>query len=262
MRGDIKGGLVHYAAGVVGGTANNAVLEAETDDVLEYNVHVLASPFAGALSKRFGDLAIGGAATFGRNKGTTASTGLTALKTPGQLTFFQYATGMALDATARTDGYRSRQTVHGYYYGGPVGVLAEYVRDREPVHYGGTRATLANQAWQLAASVALTPNDAPSYKGLKPTTSFDPDKGTWGAFELAGRYSEIRIDEDTFTSNMASTNNSAQRARTFTGAVNWYLNDIVKLQLDYERTTFQGGAPEGGDRATEHLVSTRLQAAI
>lgn len=260
LRGDIRGGLVHYAAGVVGGTANNAVLETETDDVLEYNVHVLASPFAGALSKRFGDLAIGGATTFGRNKGTTASTGLTALKTPGQLNFFQYVTGMTLDTTARTDGYRSRWTAHGYYYGGPVGVLAEYVRDREPVHFGGTKRTLSNQAWQVAASVSLT-GDAPSYKGLRPKVAFDPDNGTWGGFELAARYSELRIDEDTFELDMASANTSAQRARSFTGGLNWYLSEIVKLQTNYELTTFAGGAPDG-DRATEHLIVSRLQAAI
>lgn len=259
LRGDIKGGLVHYAAGVVGGTANNAIIEAETDDVLEYNVHVLVSPFT--LAKQYGDLAIGGAATFGRNKGTTASTGLTALKTPGQLNFFQYASGMTLDATARTDGYRSRVTAHGYYYGGPVGALAEYVRDSEPVHLGGTERTLENQAWQVAASVALTPGDKPSYKGLKPKQTFDPEKGTWGAFELAARYAELRVDTETFDLQMASGTSSAQRARSFTGGLNWYLNDIVKLQTNYELTTFKGGAAEG-DRATEHLIVSRLQASI
>jgi len=60
---------------------------------------------------------------------------------------------------------------------------------------------------------------------------------------------------------MASASNSAQRARSFTGGVNWYLNEIVKLQTNYELTTFKGGAA-GDDRATEHLVVTRLQAAI
>ena len=259
VRGDINKGFVHYALGVVGGVANNAILEAETDDVLEYNAHLLVSPFVAR--KEFGDLAIGGAATFGRNKGTTATTGLTALKTPGQLNFFQYAAGMNLDTTARTDGYRTRVTAHGYYYRGPLGVLAEYVRDREPVHFGTTKQALSHQAWQVAASVAVTPGDAPSFKGLKPKQSFDPDKRTWGAIELAARYSELRIDEDTFDLNMASTANSAERARSFTAGVNWYLNDIAKLQTNYELTTFEGGAM-GDDRATEHLIVTRLQASI
>jgi phosphate-selective porin OprO/OprP len=60
---------------------------------------------------------------------------------------------------------------------------------------------------------------------------------------------------------MASTTSSAQRARSFTGGLNWYLSDIVKLQTNYELTTFKGGIAEG-DRPTEHLIVSRLQAAI
>ena len=259
VRGDINKGFVHYALGVVGGVANNAILEAETDDVLEYNAHVLVAPLFA--NKQYGELAIGGAATFGRNKGTATSTGLTSLRTPGQLNFFQYATGMTLDTTARTDGYRTRFTGHGYYYGGPVGVFAEYVRDREPVRYMGTEQTLSHSAWQIAASIAVTPGDTPSFKGLKPKQSFDPENGTWGAVELAARYSELRVDEETFALNMASTANSAQRARSFTGGLNWHLSDIVKLQANYELTTFKGGAA-GDNRETEHLIATRLAASI
>ena len=259
LRGDIEGGFVHYAVGVVGGVANNAILEAETDDVLEYNVHVLAKPFTRAA--KLGELAVGGATTFGRNKGTQTSTGLTNVKTPGQLDFFKYTTGMTSDTTARTDGWRTRWTAHGYYYGGPVGVLAEYVRDREPVTFGGREQALTHQAWQVATSVAVTPGDKPSYKGLKPKQVFDIDKNTWGAVELTGRYSELRIDEDTFGLGMASAAASAQRARSFTLGVNWYLSEIVKLQTNYEHTTFEGGTVDG-DRATEHLVVSRLQASI
>ena len=245
LRGDY--GLVHYAVGVVGGAANNTVLEAETDDVLEYNAHVLVSPVRG--------LAIGGAATFGRSKGTQTATGLAGVRTPGQLEFFKYATGTTADTTAHTDGYRTRWTAHGYYHGGPFGVLAEYVLDREPVEFGGTTELLSHRAWQLAASVAVTPDDGPTYKGLKPKRTFDLERGTWGAVELAARYSELRVDEDTFESGMAT---GAQRARTFTGGINWYLSDIVKLQANYELTTFDGSTM----RETEHLVSTRLAASI
>ena len=258
LRGDYA--FLHYAVGVVGGTANNTVLEAETDDVLEYNAHVLVLPFKGN-EKRFGDLAIGGAATFGRSKGTQTATGLAGVRTPGQLEFFKYATGMTVDSTAHTDGYRTRWTAHGYYYGGPFGVLAEYVLDREPVELGGSTEVLSHRAWQLAASVAVTPDDGPTYKGLKPKRAFDIEQGTWGAVELAARYSELRIDDDTFGSGMASGASSARRARTFTGGINWHLSEIVKLQTNYELTTFEGGAM-AGNREAEHLVSTRLAASI
>jgi phosphate-selective porin OprO/OprP len=259
LRGDVAGGFVHYAVGVVGGVANNAVLEAETDDVLEYNIHVLAKPLARAWE--YGELAIGGATTFGRNKGTQTTTGLTNLKTPGQLDFFKYTTGMTADTTAHNDGWRTRWTAHGYYYGGPLGVLAEYVRDREPVSFGGREQALTHHAWQVATSIAVTPGDQPNYKGLKPKQAFDVDNGTWGAVELTARYAELHIDEDTFDLGMASAANSAERARSFTFGVNWYLSEIVKLQTNYEHTTFDGGAA-GGNRTTEDVIVSRLQAAI
>ncbi|MDQ3371058.1 MAG: hypothetical protein M3680_37040 [Myxococcota bacterium] len=55
-----------------------------------------------------------------------------------------------------------------------------------------------------------------------------------------------------------STNRSA---RSFTGGINGHLTEVVKLQTNYELTTFEGGAM-AANRATEHLVSTRIQASI
>jgi phosphate-selective porin OprO and OprP len=251
LRGDLQNGLVHYAFGVVDGVADNAVLEGESDDVVELNAHVLVSPFA--RRKELGDLAIGGATTFGRTHGTLAAPGLTNIKTDGQATVVKYATGDTLDTTARADGYRTRFTAHGYYYGGPVGVLAEYVRDREPVLLMGAHQLLESSAWQLASSVAVTPGDHPAYKGLKPVRPFDLDKRGYGAVELAGRYTELRIDPDGAAIKMTS---GVERAREFELGGNWYFNDYLKLQLDYSLTTFDG------DRTSEHLIATRLQTAI
>jgi phosphate-selective porin OprO/OprP len=60
---------------------------------------------------------------------------------------------------------------------------------------------------------------------------------------------------------IASPASSVRRARAGTFGVNWYFNRYIKLQLNYEATKFQGGAATG-DRPTEHLISTRFQAAI
>jgi len=245
LRGDIEKGLVHYAIGAVDGVADNAVLESESDNRLELNIHLLVSPIP--------NLAFGGATTFGYTHGTVAAPGVTAIKTDGQSTIVKYAVADTLDATARADGYRSRFTAHGYYYGGPLGVLAEYVRDQEPVSLMGKRDRLDNQAWQLATSVAVTPGDHPAYKGLKPRRPFDLDHHTYGAVELAGRYTELRIDPDAAMQKLSS---GVQRAREFELGGNWYFNDYLKLQLDYSATTFDG------DRTTEHLIATRFQAAI
>ena len=262
-RGDVCRGVVHYSLAVVDGVADNAVIEGETDSELEYNAHVLISPFkASSLQKSF-ELAIGGAATFGRTTGTLTNTGLTAIKSAGQSTLVKFAGAATsdLDHTAHTDGYRHREAVHAYFYGGPVGALVEYVRDNEPIVLVGKHTLVTNTAWQIAASIAVTPGDRPSYKSLKPTRVFDPAKGTWGALELAARYAELRIDHDAFTAGIADDDASVRRVRALTFGVNWYLSEAVKLQLDYERSSFTAGAPDA-NRPTENLIATRFQVAI
>jgi phosphate-selective porin OprO/OprP len=264
LRGDIHGGLVHYSAAIVNGVANNAVLEAETDSEYEYNAHLLIAPFkASSQLASYGDLAIGGAATFGRTRGTIANPGLTAIRSAGQATIFSYAGGGATDTretTALADGYRYRLAAHAYYYGGPIGVLAEYVADHEPVLLQGTHTRLRHSAWQLAASAALTPGDRAGYKSLVPKRPFDLRAGTWGAVELAARYSELRIDDDSFTAGIARQA-SIRRARAGTLGANWYFNRNIKLQVNYESTQFTGGTATG-NRRTEHVIATRIQVAI
>ena len=39
--------------------------------------------------------------------------------------------------------------------------------------------------------------------------------------------------------------------------LNWYLNENLKWVLDYEQTSFDGGAP-AGDRDDEKVVLTRF----
>ena len=41
--------------------------------------------------------------------------------------------------------------------------------------------------------------------------------------------------------------------------VNWYLTKQVKVSVNYEHTTFAGGAADGADRPSEDFVVTRFQ---
>jgi phosphate-selective porin OprO/OprP len=263
VRGDVAGGLVHYSLAAVNGVADNAVLEGETDDELEYNARLLVSPLKKIQPDS--DLGIGGAATFGRTNGTVANPGLTSIRSAGQATIVKYAGGGAtdtMDTTAVADGFRKRFTGHAYYYAGPIGVLGEYVAGYEPVLLAGSHTLIRNQAWQLAASGTLTPGDRPSYKGVAPKHPFDLEAGTWGAVELAARYSELRIDDDAFTAGILKDSSSVRRARAGTLGINWFFNKHIKLQLNYEGTQYRGGAADGANRPTEHLIGTRFQAAI
>jgi phosphate-selective porin OprO/OprP len=62
--------------------------------------------------------------------------------------------------------------------------------------------------------------------------------------------------------SLADPAKSVRSARGVGGGVNWYLSEVAKLSVTYERTTFEGGAASGGNRATEKVVLGRMQMAF
>jgi phosphate-selective porin OprO/OprP len=160
-------------------------------------------------------------------------------------------------------GDRRRWSPQAWFFGGPFGLLAEYVSARHDVQKVETgtstaTATLENSAWSVTGSWLVTGEDA-SYGNVKPKSFFVPSAGTWGALQLVARFNRLDIDEESFRGGFADPTRSVRRARAWGGGLNWIWNDNLKYVLDYERTTFEGGAAEGADRPTENAVQTRLQ---
>ena len=101
---------------------------------------------------------------------------------------------------------------------------------------------------------------------MKTKRPFSIENGTWGALEIKSRYSELNLDEDTFTggaNSFADLTTAAEEARAWAVGFNWYLNQNVKLVLDYEQTAFVGGgggtAASPRDREDEQVLLSRLQ---
>ncbi|HSI23483.1 MAG TPA: porin [Methylophilaceae bacterium] len=300
VHGDVLGNKLNYAFGIVNGVADggNISTGAEFDGDKELTGRLFATPFKESDSALAG-LGFGIGATYTDFQGernldwtNTSSAdatrnGLPSYVTEGQQTFFRYNTA------AVADGKRFRVSPQANYYYGPLGLIAEYARVSQDVSLltsttsntntvisSGTNKTLHHDAWQIAASYLLTGEDA-SFKGVKPKRDFDPDKGGWGAWELVARYSEIELDDDTFrnpagtafTGAYADLSTSAKKAQTWTGGVNWYLNQNVKLAVNYEQTKFEGGAGIGitainaggtnvRDREDERALLARFQVAF
>jgi phosphate-selective porin OprO/OprP len=67
------------------------------------------------------------------------------------------------------------------------------------------------------------------YNGVKPAHPFSLDGGGWGAWEVAGRVSQIDLNDQ-----LASANGVAGGRQTvYTLALNWYVNGNVRFMLDY-----------------------------
>jgi phosphate-selective porin OprO and OprP len=255
--GSLASGTVTYAVGAFNGTVDGGNTDIDNNDDKDFAARLFVHPFRltgiGAL-QNFG---VGVAGTFGEEQGTASSSSLPSFKTSGQQTFFNYRSSTNANGTAFADGRHVRLEPQVYYYAGPFGMLAEYVQSSQDVSDGAHEATLDNTAWQVQAGWVLTGEKA-SYSDVTPGANFAPSKGTWGALELVGRYGELTVDEAAFPT-FADSAKSAETAKTWAAGVNWYLNRSIKLMLDYDQTSFDGGAAKGADRPDEEFLVCRAQ---
>ena len=256
--GDFAGGGISYAVGIFNGAPDAANTDADTNDAKDLAARLFFQPFLAGGGPLKG-LGFGVAATTGKQEGTVAAPGLPSFRTPGQQTFFSYRSDTTAAGTVIADGDRFRLSPQGYFYSGPFGLLTEYVISRQEVRRGTVTEELEHKAWQVAGSWVLTGGE-PTYKSVNPKKNFDPAAGTYGAFELAARWSRLKLDDQTFPL-FANPASSAQNAESWAVGFNWYLNRSLRWMLDYERTQFEGGAATG-DREDESVVFTRFQIAF
>jgi len=308
VHGDLASNRLNYAFGLNNGVSDggNISTAAEFDSNKEFTGRLFATPFINDANALTG-LGFGVAVTYADFEGeknlnftdTSAAdptrNGLPSYLTEGQNTFFRYS------SSAVADGERFRISPQAHYYYASLGLLGEYALVEQHVSLAsggspsaggvsetgvvdntvilpGTKEKLSHEAWQVAASYLVTGEEA-SFKGVKPSTPFDLLTGGWGAWELVARYSEMNLDEDTFTNKAgdsfssgayANLADSAQSAHTWTVGVNWYLNQNSRVALNYAHTSFDGGAGDGTlpiaadgsnvhDRKAEHALMSRFQ---
>ncbi|MDO9204803.1 OprO/OprP family phosphate-selective porin [Methylotenera sp.] len=305
ISGDVLGNKLNYGVGIVNGVndGGNISTGTEYNGEREYTARLFATPFNDSTSALAG-LGFGIGATYtdftgekNLNFTDTSSAdatrnGLPSYVSDGQQTFFRYS------SAAVADGKRFRVSPQANFYNGPFGVIAEYARVSQDVSLttggspaaggagtntaftAGSNKKLNHDAWQIATSYLITGEDA-SFKGVKPKSDFDLDKGGWGAWELVARYSEINLDDDTFknpagslfTGAYADLSTSAKSAKSWVAGVNWYLNSNAKIALNYSHTNFDGGAGVGTtavngsgsnirDRESENALLARFQVAF
>ena len=253
-RATFPSGVFAWQAGIFNGVPDLGNGDGDVSDAKDFAGRVFVQPFKlGSLA----GLGVGVAGSTGIERGTTAAPALASYRTPGQQTFFRYTSSTTTPANnAYANGRRSRLAPQAYFYSGPVGLLGEYTLSWQEVTRATSTAKLKHTAWQTTGSVFLT-GEKNSFKSASPKKPFDPKAGTFGALELAARYSELSLDDATFPT-FASLASSPSKAKAWAVGLNWYLARAVKVTLDYEHTTFAGGAVTG-DREAENAVITRVQ---
>ena len=261
LHGDLFEGRLSYAGGVFDGVSDGGSNATNRDNGnssgdKEFAARIFAEPFKGQANLLAGlGFGIAGTTSDYKRDGFLNPT----YRTPGQLALFTY------NAEVAGDGKQTRIAPQLYYYYGPFGLISEYARVKHDVVRGANSDTLDHNGWQVSGTYVVSGEDN-GFKGITPKRDFDLDKGGWGAWELALRYSELNLDDDAFDgpvgTRFASAASSTKSAESWAAGLNWYLNKYVKLQTTYEQTKFDSAFNNVGDRETERVLFSRFQVAF
>ena len=271
---------IGYFDGVVDGssTDSNATPDVDSNDKKDWVARLFAQPFLKTSSVLRG-LGAGVAVSYVNQVGSPVNTLLAQYKTETQRNFFSYGSAGTSAGTSAgavfANGERLRISPQAYYYYKSFGLLSEYVSESQDVSrtFGAGAAAVTRTArlqpssWQVAATYLLT-GDAASFGTVVPKRPFALDQPGWGAFELAARISELKLDPATFASPngvgtwFADPSAQARDATAWTLGMNWYLTQNVAWYLDYTKTGFDGGAAGAKNRADENAFFTRFQVAF
>lgn len=254
---------LNYAVALLNGVpdgGNSTTGGADFDSDKTIAVRLFATPFAADQESALNGLGVGVAASVGDY--ATASGRTAGYRTDGQQTFFAY------DSSVVANGRGYTWSPQAYFYGGPLGILAEYVASSIEVQRGALPVReVKNTAYNLSVGYVLTGEDS-SYRGVTPKTTFNPAAGTWGAFEVVARLSGVDIDDAVFrgtaAERLANPAVSATRLTAYGVGLNWHLSRSVRTNFDLFRNEFDlapGAAPTANALIAdaETTFITRLQ---
>lgn len=256
LHGKIADDLIQYQLGLFNGAPDGAnALNQDFDDERELAARIFFHPFKKTAWLPLQNFGVGMAYSVGNKDGEG---GVPRYRTDGQATFLSFQTNVI------ADGEHTRFSPQGYWYWNNFGLLGEYVRTEQRFRQGAsTFGDFTSDAWHIAAAWVITGEDV-TYNGVRPKNPFNPwhkdsEQRGWGAFELTARYAYLKTQSDRF--NAFTTAGSAQRAAAWGLGVNWYLNDNVRIGINYFNTDFAGinDAPNAVTNENEEAIITRLQ---
>jgi phosphate-selective porin OprO/OprP len=256
LYGDLFGGVLSYAAGVFNGVPDLGFGDADNGNNKDLAGRVFVQPFKTGRIAALREFGVGLSGSRGTQRGTVAAPFLQTYKSPAQQSIFSFRSDGTTAGTTIADGMHTRIEPQGYYYGGPVGVMWEYIKSSQVVRRATTLGRLDNQAWQATGTVTLT-GERQTFRGVTPDHPLDPAHRQWGAVELTARYTRMLVDRGAFPV-FANLSSQIRDANTWGVGLNWYLSRGVRLMTDYNDTRYTGGAVTG-DRERERSVMTRLQ---
>ncbi len=139
-------------------------------------------------------------------------------------------------------GGRFGAAAHMAWYVGGLSLEAEYqvgrfdlARQHVPGHF-----PLPVVGYHVTAGYFLTGETVERRTAVQPLRPFDLTRRLWGpgAVEVFARYSQLDLDDSVFRDGLAAPRNWSANAYMTDVGFSWYLNQYVKLYVDWQHATF------------------------
>ena len=242
--GSLAGGVVNYGAMIGNGSADGQLSELDTNDSKDMIGRVMLRPWARQAKSPLTNFSAGIAASTGVQGGPVPT-----FLSSGRQPLFAYASGSS------GEGRRNRWSPQAVFFHGPFWGYAEYVKSTGAIRRGDVLADVEHTAWQVAGSWVLT-GEAAVERNVRPRINFDPPSNHWGALQVVARYQRLHVSRNAFNLGLAAAGTSGQADSAVVG-LNWFMNPLVKWQLNFERTVFDRST--AAPRRPENMLTIQAQ---
>jgi phosphate-selective porin OprO/OprP len=120
-------------------------------------------------------------------------------------------------------------------------------------------------AWTITGERHAWTSANGGFVGVRPARPFNRSRGTWGAWEIAARYSVLDLDDHagSFGSPAPAGGVRGGEQKITTLGLNWYPNSVVRFLLDYQWADIKRLNAAGADIGEDvNVVSFRSQYAF
>lgn len=195
------------------------------------------------------DLQVGGSVDAGHENQSTVPAVLRTNKSPGGDAFNSTAASnaasvpfLAFGPNVIEKGDRALWELHTAYYYGGLSLLAAWQGGYDSYANGttGSANRIPIHGWFVQAGCILTGETIRDRTLIAPLHPFDVRPGhlSLGAFEPSVRYSELDLNSKVFSAGLADPTLWTNHAQLIDVGCNWYLNQFVKIQFDWEHAIF------------------------
>jgi len=119
----------------------------------------------------------------------------------------------------------------------------------------------AQASWMITGESKPYHADRGAYASPAPAENFSFSKGNWGAWELAGRYSMLDLNDNAGVAGLGTPRGGIRggEQNIYTVGLNWYPNSVIRFLLDYQHTNVDRLSSTGGS-LNAHLDAVSLRA--